>query len=363
MTEVNKTRGCLLGMAIGDAYGAPTEFLQVDEILKRWPPNGPEKPLGMRRSSQYMLVEDLEALKSFTSTNQPIRVTDDTQMAISVGKALTQCLHKGTIDQAGLEKTLREEFVEWYLSPENNRAPGNTCMGSCQGLLSKLPWMEATSPNSKGCGANMRVAPVGLLVTEKHVPDQKTRAAIAQFQSAMTHAHPTALAASDLTAYAVTQFSKGVSPKDILDVLFAYAESQKGVYHVEWLDTLWQRPGVESPMHFIARGWEDCLYVLERVRSSLVQPNREKDPCRFTGAGWIADEAFATGLLCFLLYSDEPTKALQRAAVTSGDSDSIACLTGAFAGAYYGEEVWPQDWREAIEYRDVLLELAEGLAD
>lgn len=76
------------------------------------------------------------------------------------------------------------------------------------------------------------------------------------------------------------------------------------------------------------------------------------DPCRLTGAGWIAEEAFATGLLCFLLYPDDPVAAIRRAAVTSGDSDSIACLTGAFAGAHLGLEAWPVEWIGRIEYRE-----------
>jgi ADP-ribosylglycohydrolase len=59
-------------------------------------------------------------------------------------------------------------------------------------------------------------------------------------------------------------------------------------------------------------------------------------------------------LLCFLLFPDDPVAAIRRAALTSGDSDSIACLTGAFAGAYHGLAAWPADWIERIEYHDEL---------
>ncbi len=47
---------------------------------------------------------------------------------------------------------------------------------------------------------------------------------------------------------------------------------------------------------------------------------------------------------------DDPVAALRRAAVTAGDSDSIACLTGAFAGAYHGFGAWPKEWINRIEY-------------
>jgi len=35
-------------------------------------------------------------------------------------------------------------------------------------------------------------------------------------------------------------------------------------------------------------------------------------------------------------FPEDPVAALRRAVLTAGDSDSIACLTGAFAGADLG---------------------------
>ena len=48
---------------------------------------------------------------------------------------------------------------------------------------------------------------------------------------------------------------------------------------------------------------------------------------------------------------------VRRAAYSSGDSDSIAALAGAFAGAHHGADAWPREWVRAIEYRDRLLAL------
>lgn len=47
--------------------------------------------------------------------------------------------------------------------------------------------------------------------------------------------------------------------------------------------------------------------------------------------------------------------------VTAGDSDSIACIAGSFAGAHHGLEAFPRSWVERIEYRERLLALSEGL--
>lgn len=108
------------------------------------------------------------------------------------------------------------------------------------------------------------------------------------------------------------------------------------------------------------QGWGECLGSLDTLDAALRAANCTEDPCRATGEGWVAEEAFATGLLCFLLFPDAPLDALHRAAVSSGDSDSIACLTGAFAGAYHGRGIWPEDWAARIEYKDRLTALGSA---
>ena len=324
----NRASGCLFGLAFGDALGAETEFLSVHEIQRRFGPAGPDAPAG-----------------------EPALVTDDTQMALAVGEALLEA--ERPYAAATLEDPLRRAFVAWAESPDNDRAPGMTCLTACARLKRDMPWTQATVSDSKGCGANMRVAPVGL------VPDltPRTRAALAQFQAALTHGHPTALAASDLTAWAVADLAAGGDPTGLPRRARDYARSQRTVYHADWLGTLWQRPFADSPAEFIARGWDECLGVLTALDVALDQADRAADPCLITGEGWVAEEAFATGLLCFLLFPDDPVAALRRAAVSSGDSDSIACLAGAFAGASHGLTAWPADWRRRIEYRDRLARL------
>lgn len=327
----NQASGCLFGTAFGDALGAETEFLSVTQILAKWPPDGPHAIVGT-----------------------PARVTDDTQMMLAVGDALLQAPRPYTA--ATLEGPLREEFIRWADSPDNTRAPGMTCLTACAALKQAMPWTEATVANSKGCGANMRVQPVGVL---PGIPAE-TRAAIAQFQAALTHGHPTALAASDLTAAAIAFLVAGVGPSDLPQNLREYAHSQRRIYHEDWLGTLWQRPLTDTPEQFITRGWNECLGSLDALDAALRAANRTEDPCRITGEAWVAEEAFATGLLCFLLFPDAPLDALRRAAVSSGDSDSIACLTGAFAGAYHGMRVWPEDWIARIEYKDRLTALGSA---
>ncbi|MER6524978.1 ADP-ribosylglycohydrolase family protein [Streptomyces sp. NPDC001508] len=322
--------GSLLGLALGDALGFPTEFNDVPSILAKC---GPWREMELPR-------------RAF--------VSDDTQMTIALGRALRTAMDRGVLGPKRLERPLREEFVEWYRSPENNRAPGRTCLTACNLLKDEhRAWQRASQMGSKGCGANMRVAPVGLAPA---LSDEQ-RAGAAQLQSALTHGHPTALAASDLTARAVRLLALGAEPAGLVGELRAYAHDNRTLYHHAWLGDLWTRAQDPTPEHFVARGWDECLAVLDRLADALRTPAPEMDPCLATGAGWIAEEALATGLLCFLLFPEEPVTALRRAACSSGDSDSIACLTGAFAGARLGADAWPADWTDRIEYRDDLLGL------
>lgn len=325
--------GSLFGLAYGDALGKDTEFASVAEIQRRYGPEGPS---------------DLP---------EPALVTDDTQMALAIGEGLVEVLD-GPLTAEALAPVWSRRFVEWAHSPDNNRAPGMTCLRACAGLSEGKPWVSATQPGSKGCGANMRVTPVGLV----DGISSSTRAGAAQLQAALTHGHPTGLAASELTAYATWWLLGGMRPQDLPDALRARAHEQREVYHYAWLGELWKRSQDGSAESFMVRGWDECLGVLDRLDAALRVGDRASDPCQATGEGWIAEEALATALLCFLLFPDDPHAALRRAATTSGDSDSIAALAGAFAGAAYGIDAFPAGWRERIEYADRLDAVATGLA-
>ncbi|GLY51435.1 ADP-ribosylglycohydrolase family protein [Lentzea sp. NBRC 102530] len=328
---MDRIEGSLYGLAFGDALGKPTEFLTVAEIDQRFGPTGPD---------------DLEG--------DPALFTDDTQMALAVGWALHDA---GDLTPDALEPQLRKRFVAWAHSPENNRAPGMTCLRAVGGLAEGMPWVEATVAGSKGCGANMRVTPVGL------VPglDLDVLAGISQLQAAMTHGHPTALAASELTAYATRLLVDGCALADVPAALLARCADQRETYRQDWLGELWQSPGATTPADFIARGWDECTAVLDRLVAALARPDDGLDASLATGEGWIAEEALASGLYCAVRHADDPVRSIVRGARTSGDSDSIAAIAGAFVGAAHGLEAWPSDWVTRIEHTDELAALAARL--
>ena len=107
---MKRASGALLGLAYGDALGAPTEFMTVAEIEHRYGVGGPRELVGA-----------------------PALVTDDTQMTLAVARALVEGGRDGVGD------ALRDHFVRWWESPDNNRAPGMTCLQACERLAAGSP--------------------------------------------------------------------------------------------------------------------------------------------------------------------------------------------------------------------------------
>jgi ADP-ribosylglycohydrolase len=323
----SRVAGSFFGLALGDALGARTEFLSIPEIQDKFPPDGPH-----------------------TLEGDPALVTDDTQMAICVARALVES-PPGDVDS--FVPALTEQFVGWLHAQDNNRAPGSTCLTACARLEAGLPYTQACRANSKGCGANMRVAPVAY----RYAADQHKRSLYSQLQAAMTHGHATALAASDLTSFAVAHLLNEGSFDSLLDMLMRACETGAQTYHPE-LDTLWQRGGSDSAESYMALGFSECHQALTRVYKVAPNYDTRLDPCAFVGEGWIAEEALAAALLCCLSFAKDPQSALWRAATSSGDSDSIACIAGSFVGAAHGIEAWPKDWLTRIEYAEEISSLS-----
>jgi ADP-ribosylglycohydrolase len=331
--RTDRAQGSMLGLAIGDAIGAPTEFTPIEKLKRR------------HRNPTYLPMP------------QRMRVTDDTQMALAVGDGIIDA-DRILPDPDAYADAWSARFVQWADAVEKFRAPGLTCLKACDQLKHGRSWVNASVINSKGCGANMRVTPIGL------IPDltMDTLAGMAQLQSALTHGHPTALAASELTAYAVRLLVDGVPITQLPAALLVRCLEQRDTYHHEWLYQLWRRSDASNSMAFIQHGWDECTAALVRLQHALTRPYRESvDPCSLTGDAWIAEEALTTSLYCAITFASNPVMAVKRAAFTTGDSDSIAALTGAFVGAVHGTSAWPQAWRRKIEYSSRLYRMGADL--
>lgn len=348
----NIARATLFGVAFGDSLGKPLEFVASRQAI----------------------------LKSGLGWELPLPVgvvTDDTEMTLAVARAIEgfQEFHEAN-DVEGLAWELRNAYVDWEDANVWGRAAGGTCLAAVRRLRRfERDWVECTEPLKKGCGANMRVAPIGLIPAW----NAADVADVAQLSSALTHGHPTALAAAELTALGVYYLRVGECTLEYLNErLLERAYSQRGVYRENVLGHLadrWRGPkSARRRRHALPgtaeramnAGWEQCIAVLRNVKRRLAARDEGGDISQLCGAGWIAEDALATAVYAASRYRSDPRLALARAVRTTGDSDSLGAIAGSFLGAAYGEDAFPAYWYDRIEYASELNyfgRMWDGVAD
>jgi len=137
-TDLDKARGLIFGLSIGDALGYPTEFMSLNQIKAKF---GPE---GIQDSPKY-----------------PALFSDDTQMSIAVAEALIKA---GGQDLEAIMDAIKDEFIKWRHSPENNRVPGNACLAGVSNMERAIHWSESGVANSEGCGSACEWRPSGIFI-------------------------------------------------------------------------------------------------------------------------------------------------------------------------------------------------------
>ena len=154
--------GSLLGLVVGDALGAPVEFMSAKEIAARFPGGVTDYP-------------NFEG-----SPVQAGEVTDDTEMAVAVASSLTE---RGGLDMDDVVVRL----VEWEA---HGGTTGPSTSEGITALGEGIPWREAGGIDTPSSGCLPRCAPVALVMPEREVVEATLDCCRA------THRHPLALAAS-----------------------------------------------------------------------------------------------------------------------------------------------------------------------
>jgi ADP-ribosylglycohydrolase len=294
--------GMIYGLALGDALGGPVEFWDLKGIRERYGEGGILEP------------------------PDPALFTDDTQMTLAVAEAL---IAAGQEDLGAIMAAVSREFVAWLRSPENDRAPGGACLYGARQLEAGVPWWRSGKPNSKGCGAAMRVAPIGYLY--QHDLPKLRRVAAAS--ALTTHHHPTARLAAVAAAFLMKLALDRLSPEDLL-------------------------PALELETHNQAGDFDQALVRLEQA----LELDSQDAALTHIGEGWVAEEAVLMALYCFLKSPDDFVATIRRGANTQGDSDSIASIAGGLSGAYLGFEALPAAWIKRLEKSEYLRDIARRLA-
>jgi ADP-ribosylglycohydrolase len=336
VTISSRVRGSLLGGAIGDALGAPVEFMSAKEIESLTDNRGVHTFLPMFADG----VEHTGV------------VTDDTQMTLFTMEGIIRALTRMNLRGLGFTNgVIHHAYLRWadtqihtssrsidgWLGQQqwlySRRAPGTMCLEALAGgTKANRDFGAAAVNDSKGCGGVMRSAPFGWLSTgENHewIYEQAFTAA------GYTHGHPTGKVASGALAYLIALIMDGASLTTAVDDTKRFLLSQKD--SEETLEAL-------SKAVDLAETGDTTIRALESL-----------------GSGWIAEEALSIGVYSALSFCehDQALDALSLAVTHGGDSDSTGSICGNILGAMWGETWLPENLVVEIEGRGTMLQIAD----
>ena len=286
-TIQDRFAGCLLGLAIGDALGAPFEGQSPESIARRY-----------RAADQLMSSLPLGELW----------YTDDTQMAIGVAETLVAC---GRIESGELSRRFASNFT-----PQRGYGRGARLVlqamvdGHDHSYLAE----NLFPGGSFGNGAAMRVAPVGLFFSRNHERLWEQ----ARLSALPTHVHPLGIEGAQIIAFAVglavmmDDFNRG----DFLGQISARCTS------IEFAGPLKRA---------------------ERLT--------DKRDLALFGNGIEATASVVTAVASFTLTPHSYTETIGNAILLGGDTDTIAAMAGAISGAYLGQRAIPRHLVDRLEDR------------
>lgn len=309
---INKYQGCLLGLAIGDALGAPVEFLRLQEIKKRYGKDG---------------ITDFHEWRGF----KPGSYTDDTQMSLATAvgciRAYQRWRERGICHPASVVYRRYLDWLESQNDPDQRRGPGNTCLSALQS--GKMGTIEEKINDSKGCGGVMRTAPVGLAF-----PSDRAFQEGAEY-AAITHGHPSGYLTAGFLSGMISYIIEGKTLAEAIDLC------------------------IEQLIKY--DGHSETLEKIELVQKLSVSQKSIEESIQTIGEGWVGEEALAISVYCSLEFSDNWRRGTLAAVNHSGDSDSTGSITGAILGTLLGVELIPRHWARDVEESGRIKKIANDM--
>ena len=304
--------GCLFGLAIGDALGAPVEFLRLPQIKARYGEKG---------------IADFDEWMVF----KPGFYTDDTQMSLATAQG---CIKAFQNQKAGKPFDPVAEvykcYLEWFTfqdDPQQRRVPGGTCLSALGS--GKIGTIEKKINNSKGCGGVMRTAPAGLAF-----PSDAAFRRGAEF-AAITHGHPSGYLSAGFLSEMIAHIIEGKTLEEAIKrsigTLTTYDDHQ------------------------------ETLTFVQRAITLSTSQDLVEDSIAAIGEGWVGEEALAIALYCSLKFTHDWTSGTLAAINHSGDSDSTGSITGAILGTLLGVESIPNKWVQGVENAETIQKISEEL--
>ncbi|WP_411844899.1 ADP-ribosylglycohydrolase family protein [Roseibacillus persicicus] len=299
----NKFRGCLLGLAVGDALGTTLEF---------------------RSPGTFNPLDDMVGGGPFGLL--PGQWTDDTSMALCLAESLISCKGMDLADQC-------ERYLDWWLRGSNSVTGecfdiGNTVRSALAAYRqSGDPRPGPTDNYSAGNGSIMRLAPVPLFYYSQTRVELLARC---EESSLTTHGASESIWSCRILGALICQAMEAESKEEVLtfdeELL---AESVHG--------------GELSP----------------GLTAILSGSFRNSEPPLIQGTGYVV-KSLEAALWAFAKADDFRRGAL-LAANLGDDADTTAAIYGQLAGAFWGESGIPTDWLAKLAWREKITSLSDQL--
>lgn len=294
----DKIAGALYGVAIGDALGAPLEFMDAKKIARK---HG----------------HVTEMIGGGWLDVRPGETTDDTAMTLDVAEGIME-------SPSDPIPAIGERFIKWAKSGPKDI--GGTCKCAIwkaaaggHGRPTSFQWENAGKETaiinrgrSAGNGALMRAVYPAL-----YYPSAMTAEHVTVWQGRMTHDDPESTEACQLYSNVVH---------------YLITEAENG------------RDDSDAQMEKIGEILEHTRYNMASIAEKNLR--RELNP-----TGYVVD-SLECAIFAFLRLPARFEEAVTYAANMGGDADTIAAICGGMAGAYYGFEKIPERWVATLSKAD-----------
>ena len=297
MDLADRVVGSVLGLALGDALGAPFEFLRSRNV-----------------------PDPLPAFERPWLGRPPGSTTDDTAMARNLVRSLAA---RNGFDGADLV----ERHLEWFRSepPDVGTLVGRVLRrverGQDAAAAAHAIWSERGPEVSAGNGSVMYCAPLGLGYANRPAELHELAPAL----SALTHFDGRCRTAVLAVTLGVAGLTRGEPAEDA---------ARNALTEVEDLE-----------------GGEELEFLVEAAGSSRAIDGPDQGFCLFTAG--VAFQALVRG--------GDAEAELTRVVSLGGDADTNAAVAGALLGARDSVRGLPEGWLTRLEDADGIRSEAEAL--
>ena len=331
-------RGCLLGLAVGDAMGYTVDTKTLEQIQEAYGPNG---------------------LLGYDLVNGYADVTSYTQLAAFAANGLLFGMTRGQLQgrMAPLVRYIAVAVREWsrsqhYCEPERNycwlstvpelkrRRCMDTWMLATLGR-NQVGTMEEPIGRSDNPAALPEVIPIALLAKELNLSDEE-RNRLGAEAVALTHGDPEA-------------FISGAALTHVMGHIAAGASMHLEELVEDTLNAIQFQFGREYPQ--TAKLWELSRMALTLAQSETITQMEAMEQLQCRSAA----EVLAGVLYACATCRNDFDAAMITAVNHSGRSAAVGAITGAILGARMGEAALPEFYLECLEPTHILLDLADDL--